>query len=159
MTVVRMTNPLAYHLPAVRRLFLASVAGTTNQEYVAAKPAGFAADPRFAIYIGIEHGEPLALALVRLPADSRAEEPMLDMFTNLGSHAIGTEVLSHALAFVRASGYTKLWTINLTGRPDAVWLRNAQRRTREFGISVKHKMTVFEFDVTPEGKDPANGRE
>ncbi len=147
MTVVRMTNPLAYHLPAVHRLFLASVAGTANQEYVAAKTAGLAADLRFAMFVGLEAGEPLALAVVRLPADPKAEEPMLDMLTNLGSHALGTEVLSHALAFVWESGYTKTWTINLTGHSDAAWLRNAQRRTRELGIAVKHKMSVFEFDL------------
>jgi len=64
--VVRMTNPAAYQLPEIRRLFLAANARTQDPEFRSAQLAASCRDPRVGIFIGIEDGLPKAVVGIEL---------------------------------------------------------------------------------------------
>lgn len=152
--IVRLRNPTAVQLPAIRRLFQAALTrGSLDPEYAIDRRAASCQDPRIGIFIGLEAGEPKGMITACLPADPRIDHPLFDLGTNFGSRALGDELRRTAVEFLRQAGYHRALTFNQTGHSDAVYIRNARR----YGTAVRPWCSVLEVDLDKE-EDPENGR-
>jgi N-acetylglutamate synthase-like GNAT family acetyltransferase len=126
--VVRMLNSAAYQLPEVRRLFLASNSRTQDPQFRSAHLAASCQDPRVGNFIGLEAGEPKAMAAIELPfGDIRLCVPTVAVTTNLGSRELGNVTWDAAVAWARSMGVRRLYAANTSGVSDKVYERHFRR--------------------------------
>lgn len=122
-----------------------------DPEYLTDLVASKCQDPRVGIWIGLEGGEPKALITARLPIDPRSEQPVFDLATNFGSQTLADELLQAAWHFTLSAGYNRANALNMTGKPDAVYIR----RARQLGLKARVKCSLIEL----EKEEPSNGHE
>lgn len=123
MTVVRMTNPLAMNGDQVQELFSRAFKDSKMCSFEGAEEE-FLRLVRHAstgVFVGAEKGEFHGLVIVDLPSTRLAPHPTVFHFFNEGSDALRTELIKAAVDFALQAGYTRLWAINATGRPNVAY--------------------------------------
>lgn len=149
--IVRMLNPAAAQLPAVRKLFMMALEqGALAPEVSLARVAATCQNANCGVFIGLEEGEPKALLVVFLPQDPRTDRPLLDLGACWGSSALKREIWAHGMAFAKSAGYNQAWCFNHSGRSDAAYIRG----WRAMGHKAKVRSSLIEVDLETEN----NGR-
>jgi hypothetical protein len=150
--VVRMLNSAAYQLPEVRRLFLASNSRTQDPQFRSAHLAASCQDPRVGNFIGLEAGEPKAMAAIELPfGDIRLCVPTVAVTTNLGSRELGNVTWDAAVAWARSMGVRRLYAANTSGVSDKVY----ERHFRRHGVKARRVYSWYELNIgDPDESDP-----
>lgn len=82
-----------------------------------------AGDPNTAILLGIEDDIPKGLLIIRFPTSRITKVPQILHFYNGGSPQLRKILLKAGVGVVKGRGYTKVWAINGTKKPDSVWAR------------------------------------
>lgn len=80
-------------------------------------------DPDTAVLIGTENDIPKGLLIIRFPTSRVTTVPQILHFYNDGTGAVRKKLLKAGVEVVKARGYTKVWAINGTRKPDSVWAR------------------------------------
>lgn len=120
MTVKRIENPLAFRLPAVIE-HLERWQGTKPElwlELVQATQDGTAA-----VWAGGADGKLQGLGIVCLPQDTLAVNPQVVHFHCDGGRVLRDRMVRAIVDFLLDKGYTAMWAVNQSGKPDAVWSR------------------------------------
>lgn len=80
-------------------------------------------DPKVVVLVGTEGETPSALSIILFPNNKLAPNPQILHFYNGGSVALRKKLLKTMSGVVKAMGYTKVWGVNATDKPDSVWAR------------------------------------
>jgi hypothetical protein len=149
MEAIELRNPKALMVAEIQGLFKRM---TENIGFMA--PGGFdsvaqdilryvQSDDYFVI-LGIEDGHPRAIAMGFYPADNLFPYPTVTSMYNEGSPKLVRTVAAKLLDTIVQRGYSAVWAINSSGKPDRAWMRLFRLPGR---TSVKPLGTVMEFKV------------
>lgn len=125
--VAELRDPKYFGLRAIQRLFHDAFADSRLF------PGGFEAmledvilmvtDPNTSLLVGLEEDIPKGLLIICFPTNKVTRLPQILHFYNGGGTQLRKKLLKDGVALVKARGYTKVWAINGTRKPDSVWAR------------------------------------
>jgi hypothetical protein len=119
-TVAKIENPQAFGLPEVVE-HLERWQGTKPKlwlELVKGVQAGTCV-----VWGGGTDGKLHGLAIVALPIDALAANPQVLHFHCTGGPRLRDLMVRAVVDFLLDKGYTGMWAINQSGKPDSVWSR------------------------------------
>lgn len=140
MVINRVTDPNWLHIPTVERILTEASHNCKvwPDHYPEAREdfKRIVADTKYnLVNLGIEDGEIKGVSITMLPQDK------LFMPQQFMYHCTGRELcaamIQACVDFVKAAGYTKGWTVNGTGIPDAIWLRAHGLKGRAIGSLIE----------------------
>lgn len=99
--------------------------------------------PTTGVFIGEEDGQFCGIAVVFLPTSPLYAIPQVRYFYNDGSIAARDNLVKAVFEYVTSAGYNKVWTINLTGKPDKVYSRAFRQAGPVYPIG-----SILEFDLS-----------
>lgn len=149
LAVARLMDPKYLGLQSLQRLFTDAFEGVPYFPHgflgMVDEIIGLIRDPdRAAVLIGLEDEEPKALLIILFPNSRLTYCPQILHFFNSGPTALRKKLQKAGATLVKARGYTKVWGVNGSGKPDSVWARTF----RSVGPS-KPIGGVVEFDLGP----------
>jgi hypothetical protein len=149
MEAIELRNPKALMVAEVQGLFKRM---TDRIGFMA--PGGFdsiapdlfryVSDDGYFVILGVEDGAPRAIAMGFYPADNLFPYPTVTALYNEGSAGLVRVVAAKLLDTILHRGYSKVWAVNSSGKPDRAW----QRLLRIPGRTAVVKLgSVMEFKV------------
>ena len=147
MEIIQATNPAILDAEPIRELFRKAFtfSPVVKVDFDAAIPdiLFILESPRFKVFLGQEDYQYKGLMVVSLPESLLFPYPEIVTFYNEGSKALSSALIKAGVDFGKANGYTRVWAINASGKPDPLWLR-------AFGKQAKPRVigSLVEFDIT-----------
>jgi hypothetical protein len=83
----------------------------------------FIKDPDFFLFVGVEDGKFVTMAVLQKPTSQLFPIPTVFCAFNRGSHACLQAMTSHVIDTVAEMGYTTFRSANMSGHSDKVWLK------------------------------------
>ena len=97
--------------------------------------------PRISTILNVEQGEYLGIAVVALPESKLDPFPQIIHLYSEGPIRNRKVIIQAVVDFMEERGYTKVWAVNYTGKPDKVY----QRVMKPQGWEVKPIGSIMEF--------------
>lgn len=146
--VILVRNPHVLFVPEVQEVLKRTLASNAmiapgGLDSVAEDLFAFTTRPDHFFYLGAEDGKFKAVAMGYLPSGKMFPYPTIVAFYNEGSKALARQLKEQLLDRLLKDGYTKVWAVNGTGRPDEVWLRAFELDNKTRG-SVKGSLIELE---------------
>lgn len=133
--VIRVTNPEVLTMPDVHGLFQRSFAtGKLDADWsfeTAMEMIEWIKNPDVGVFFGYEGAQLASLMICTLPTSRLLPNPAVYWFYNEGTRWLGKQMMNTAVAFFKAHGYNRAWTINRTGKSDSAHARLVKSVARE----------------------------
>lgn len=125
--VIELTNSNALEWRELADFFKMAFAGSflKRASWEDVKPAlgGFMDSPNAAVFLGLEGDRFAGGSIILLPEVRFIPYPQVVHLFCFGSPTLRRALVTKVVDFARENGYSTIWAINGSGKPDSVWKR------------------------------------